>query len=567
MRTPKSKLVLPVLLAGTFMIVLDFFIVNVALPSMEVRLRAGSAAVEWVVAGYGLTYATFLMSAGRLGDRVGRRKVLCTGLALFALASAGCGLAPDITVLIVARLVQGAAAALIGPTVLALIGVLYPGAARTKAIGVYGTVLGVAAASGQLIGGLLIQADPAGLGWRSVFLINLPVAAAALFFIPRIVPESKAPGALRVDWAGTALVSLGLTALILPLLEGRQYGWPAWTILCLIASVMILGWFVAGQLRRGRSGRSVVLDMAMFKDRAFAAGLMTQLGLWCGQASFFLVLALYLQQGRGLDALQAGLVFTIMAGSYLVASLRAASLTLRFGRAVITAGALLLAAGHGLLLWAVVAGGAGRSVATLAPGLVLVGAGMGLCISPLVTIVMSASSPERAGAVSGAMSAVQQIGNSIGVAVTGIIFFAGLRRGYGSAFELSLVELGLLLVAVAALSRLLPPPARRAPQEMLARLHQLVGSCVSDVTVTSRSTVWIRLPGWDVAVTDVADVAATALQRAQQSGCTLTGAGRYGRLWWLSFSGRVFVLGSRLQIHPSSGPEAVTEPAEQYSPA
>ena len=449
---------MPVLMAGTFMIVLDFFIVNVALPSMQARLHAGPAALEWVVAGYGLTFSIFLIAAGRIGDRIGRRKVFAIGLAAFAIASAGCGLAPDAATLVGFRIAQGLAGALISPSVLSIIGVTYTGQDRVKAISIYGTVMGVAAASGQLIGGLLIQLTPGGFGWRAVFLINLPVAAVALALTNRLVPESKAPDAGKLDLTGTALVSIALTAIVLPLIEGRQHGWPAWSVASLIASPFLLGLFVAHQLRRPRSGHTPLLDMALFRNRSFATGLVTQLGLWGGQASFFLVLALYLQQGRHLSALTSGVVFTILAGAYLAASMRAPALTARFGRNLVGAGALILAAGHGLLLAAMAVGG---SLAWLAPGLLLVGAGMGLCISPLAAVVLSSADPRTAGAMSGAMSTVQQVGNSIGVAVTGVIFFGALRHGYRHAFGLSVAELAVLLVVVAGASRLLPAPQTR----------------------------------------------------------------------------------------------------------
>jgi MFS family permease len=469
--TPTNRGALPVLLAGTFMIVLDFFIVNVALPSMQHSLHAGYATLEWVVAGYGLTFSAFLIIAGRLGDRVGRRRLLSIGLAVFALASAGCGLAPDAGALIAFRLLQGVGGALISPTVLSIIGVTYQGPQRARAIGIYGTVLGLAAASGQLIGGLLIQADPAGLGWRSVFLINLPVAAGALAVMSRWVPESKAPGPVGLDWTATALAAAGVTAVVLPLVQARQDGWPWWSLASLAVAPVILAGFVVSQVRRRRSGRIVLIDMTMLKERPVAAGLVTQLGLWCGQASFFMILALYLQRGRGLDAMQAGLVFTIMAASYTFASVRSAQLTLRFGRAVIGAGAAILAAGHGLLLAAVAVEGTGGSVVWLAPGLVLVGLGMGLCIAPLSTVVLSACGPSQAGAISGVLSTVQQVGNSLGVGALGVVFFGALPRGYGHAFALSVGCLAVLLMAVAGLSRLLPAPARPAkpgPQEVLS---------------------------------------------------------------------------------------------------
>src|SRR5258708_7315172 len=224
---------LPVLMTGTFLIVLDFFAVNVALPSIQRQLGAGSSAIEWIVAGYALTFATFLIAAGRLGDRIGRRRTLMIGFTIFTLASALCGLAPTATILIAARLVQGASAALISPSVLALVGVIYSGLDRARAIGVYATVMGLAAAGGQLIGGALIQADMFGLGWRTVFLINVPVGLMALYLARSWVPESRAERARPFDFIGLALFTVGLAALILPLVQGQAVGWPMWCWLSL----------------------------------------------------------------------------------------------------------------------------------------------------------------------------------------------------------------------------------------------------------------------------------------------------------------------------------------------
>ncbi|MGB0092913.1 MAG: MFS transporter [Solirubrobacteraceae bacterium] len=451
---------LPIVLTGTFMVVLDFFIVNVALPAMQSNLQASSGAIEWVVAGYGLTSAVFLITAGRLGDRIGRRRVFSLGLALFILSSAGCGVAGTPASLIVGRLVQGLAGALLMPNVLSLIGVLYTGEDRARALSAYGMVMGLAAVGGQLIGGVLVQADIAGLGWRSCFLINVPVGLLALALAPSLVPESRAPRSSRIDIAGTVLVTAGLTAVVLPLVEGRQHGWPAWTWCSLAAAPLILTAFVAQQRRLTRIGGSPLLDLSLFSKRTFSAGLLAQLVFWCGQASFFLVLALYLQQGRGLSALQAGLVFTILAGAYLVASLGAPGLAVRHGRRVLAVGALLLASGHLTLLAAVAGVGTGGSVLALVPGLVLVGAGMGLGITPLATIIMSSMEAAQAGSASGALSTMQNVGNAIGVAIIGVIFFGALSSGFAEAFELSLAVLAGVLVVVAALTRLLPAAER-----------------------------------------------------------------------------------------------------------
>ena len=454
----------PVVLIGTFMVVLDFFIVNVALPSMQTSLHASTGALEWVVAGYGLSSAVALVTAGRLGDRYGRRRMFSLGLALFTLSSAVCGLAHGAEPLIVGRIAQGFAAALLMPNVLSLLSVLYDGADRARALAAYGMVMGLAAAGGQLLGGVLIEWDPAGLSWRGCFLINLPVGVIGLALAPRLIPESRAAGARRPDLVGTGLLTAGLTAIVLPLVQGRALGWPAWTWAALAAAPPLLAGFLAHQRRltarraAGLAATDPLLELGLFRNRSFSAGLAVQLAFWCGQASFFVVLALYLQQGRGLDALHAGLVFTILAVAYLAASLAAPALSVRHGRRVLGAGALVLVAGHGLLLAAVAAVGTGGSVLELAPGLVLVGAGMGLGIAPLAGIALSSVRPEVAGAAAGALATMQNVGNALGVAVIGVVYFGRLSSGAAPAFEWSAGALAALLLAVAALSRLLPAP-------------------------------------------------------------------------------------------------------------
>ncbi|MGI8864648.1 MAG: MFS transporter [Solirubrobacteraceae bacterium] len=268
---------LPVILAGTFMVVLDFFIVNVALPSIQGSLHASAGALEWVAAGYGLTSAVFLITAGRIGDRYGRRRTFAAGLALFTLSSGVCGVAGTSEALIAARLVQGVAGALLMPNVLSLIGVLYTGSDRARALSAYGMVMGLAAVGGQLIGGALVQLNIAGLGWRSCFLINLPIGALALALSPVVISESRAPRSSGIDLVGTGLVTSGLTAIVLPLIEGRQHNWPTWTWLSLAAAPVILAAFIAHQRWLTRRGVSPLLELSLFRERAFSAGLLAQL--------------------------------------------------------------------------------------------------------------------------------------------------------------------------------------------------------------------------------------------------------------------------------------------------
>lgn len=447
---------LPVLMAGTFLVTLDFFIVNVAAPSMQLGLGLTAGELEWVLAGYGLTFAGTLVAAGRIADQLGRRRVFAAGLVLFVIASTGCGFAPTAPALIVARLVQGLGAASLSPTVLAIIGVTYPGPARARAISVYGMVMGLAATGGQVLGGLLIHLDVAGLGWRAVFLLNVPIGLAALAATPRWVPESRGGESRRLDVGGMALLTAGLTSLLLPLVQGRQLGWPAWTWGCLAAAPVLFVALFGYEAWLAKRGGAPLLPASLFRMRTFAAGLACQLVFFSGMVSFFLVLALYLQRGRGESALDAGLVFTVLAAAYLATSLRAPALTLRHGRLVIRLGAVVLAVGFGLLLAAVAVRGTGGAVWWLLPGLACIGAGQGLCITPLTTTVLAHADAERAGLVSGALSTMQQAGNALGIAVTGLVFFGALAGGYGPAFTAALVELLCLPLGVAALTWLLP---------------------------------------------------------------------------------------------------------------
>jgi EmrB/QacA subfamily drug resistance transporter len=453
---------LPILLAGAFMVVLDFFIVNVALPSIATDLDAGESSLEWIVAGYGLTFAAFLITAGRLGDDLGRRRVYAFGLALFTLASLACGLAPNPTTLVLARFVQGIGGAVVMPQVLSIIGVTYRGPDYVRAMGIYGVVLGLAAIGGQVIGGALVESNLAGLDWRWCFLINVPVGVAGFVLAPRLVPESRADERRRLDLVGSALVAAGLVAVLLPLIQGREQGWPLWTWLSLAAAPVILGEFVWWQRRLDSRGGAPLLDLTLFRDRGYSAGIFTQLFLASAQAAFFVYLAFYLQVGRGLGPLEAGLVFTILAVAYVVVSGPAPKLTERYGRSVIAAGGVALAAGLGLLASAVGAVGVGGSLVVLVPGLLLVGAGIGLCFTPLTQTVLQSVDPQRVGAASGTMSTVQQVGFALGVAVTGVIFF-GAGADVGHAFEVSLIELAVLGVGIVVASRLLPAPAAAAP--------------------------------------------------------------------------------------------------------
>jgi EmrB/QacA subfamily drug resistance transporter len=451
---------LPVVLAGVAMVVLDFFIVNVAMPTMQSELHAGASAIQWVVASYGLAFAAGLITGGRLGDQLGRRRMFALGLALFVLTSAACGIAPSAGALVGARAAQGLASALLMPQVLAIIGVAYDGADRLKALTAYAMTLGIAAVSGQLIGGLLIQLDPAGLDWRACFLVNVPVGLVALAFVGRTVPESRG-GDTRLDLVGALLVTLGLIAILVPLIEGREHGWPLWTWLSFAAAGLLLGAFAIYQRRVAAGGGSPLVHPELFAERAFSAGLATMVLFYATVASFFLVLALELQEGRGLDALDSGLIFAFEGLGFLVTTMTAGALVARYGRRVLAVGALVRAVA---LVGAYLATGAHGSVAWLAGAMVLDGAGMGLVMGPIIGIVLANVAPRHAGAASGVLASAQQVGNALGVALIGVVFFGALDAGHAvpDAFRTSLLWLAAGSVAVAALIQTLPRGGAKA---------------------------------------------------------------------------------------------------------
>lgn len=442
---------LVVILAGTFMTFLDFFIVNVALPSIHTELHAGPAAVQLVVAGYGLAFAVGMISGGRLGDLYGRRRMFTIGLVLFTLTSIACGLAPSAGALVAARVVQGGAGALMTPQVLAILGTVYIGSQRARAFAAYGLTMGIAGVLGQLLGGALIQADIAGSGWRGIFLINVPIGVLAVLAVRRVVPESRGRRT-RLDLAGTALVTAGLVALVLPLVEGQQYGWPAWTRLSLGAAPLLLAGFVAHQATRSFAGRSPLLELALFRERSFAVGSATALTFALVPPSFFFVLALFLQQGRGFTPLFSGEVFAAVGVGFFAAMLAADAIAARLGRQILTVGSLTVAAGCALLAWS----NNGSSLHLL-PGLAVVGAGIGLVLVPLTALALARVAPEHAGAASGVLSTAQQVGGALGVAVIGVVFYRGLGTdAYTHAFTVSLWALAALTVLTAGLVQLLP---------------------------------------------------------------------------------------------------------------
>src|SRR6266536_1166039 len=366
---PRRWLAAIVLIVGALMDMIDVTIVNVALPSIRRDLHASATQLEWVVSGYMLAFAATLIIAVNLGDKFGRKRVFLAGAALFGLASLTAGLSGSGAELIAARIVQGVAAAAMAPQVLATFRAIFGRAERGKAFGIYGAMLGFASAIGLVLGGLLTGANLFGWEWRSVFYVNVPVAVAALIAGARLVPETRDPGARRPFVAGAVLLAGSLVAIVYPLLEGRQLGWPAWVWPLIAAGVA--GLVVLGLIEARRTSTSVapLLRAGLFRVPAFAAGMGVQLAFFAG-----------LQGGQHFSPLKAGLTAVAFSVGSFIAAPVAVPLAQKAGRRILAGGAVLMVAGIGGVALAAPHVGLNGSPWPIVPGLVVAGAGLALLL-------------------------------------------------------------------------------------------------------------------------------------------------------------------------------------------
>ncbi|MEL0577916.1 MFS transporter [Pectobacterium punjabense] len=425
---------LSVLLMAGFVTIFDLFVVNVAIPSMQADLGASFAQIGFIVAGYELAFGVLLITGGRLGDVFGRRRLFVVGMVGFTIASALCGFAPGAELLIGARILQGLTAALLFPQVYASIRVNFNGHDSRRAFGLLGMTLGLAAIAGQVLGGWLVHANLFGLGWRSIFLINIPIGLLAIV-TARFIPESRTPQRPSLDWTGVALVSIGLTLLLVPLIEGPGQGWPTWCLWILVAAVVLLGIFYRQQERRRMAGHLPLVDMRLLAQRRFLLGVLLVLLVYSTSSSFFLCFALLVQTGLGLDPFLAGSIFAPCSVGFVLASLAAPRLIARWGTPAIITGALVYAVAIGLLVTQVQIAGADLVATRLIPVLIVVGAGQGFIMTPLLNLVLGFVDGPQAGMASGVISTVQQVGAALGVAVVGILFGSALATGDGAVVQ------------------------------------------------------------------------------------------------------------------------------------
>lgn len=431
---PKRKAALIVVLFAAFMDLLDSTIVNIAVPSIQQDLDTGYATVQWVVAAYLLSFAVLLILGGRLGDMYGRKRLFLVGVASFTLASALCGLVQDPQALILSRALQGASAALMVPQVLSIITAAFPPKERGAALGAFGGVAGLATVGGPIIGALLIDADVFGLGWRVIFLINIPVGIALFAAASAVIRESRSEHPIKLDLVGTVLVTTGLLLLLFPLVQGRELGWPTWAFVTMAASLPVLALFIAHQRRRGAKGRSSLVVPGLFRSRSFSAGLVANVVFFAVVIGHFLIFIIFLQTGLGFSVLRAGL--TGLPWSFGVsfgAAFSATVLTAKLGRKVMVIGAVLLAVGMAGISLTIELRGDQIGSWSLLPALLVGGLGMGMIIAPILDFILADVPAEHAGSGSGVVNALQQVGGAVGIAVIGALFLGFLGGTADSA--------------------------------------------------------------------------------------------------------------------------------------
>ncbi len=460
---PRRWAVLALVLAAECMDLLDGSIVNVAAPTIRTQLHATASALEWIISGYSLAFAVGLITGARLGDRYGRKRLFVIGAAGFAAASLAAALAVSPAALIGCRLVQGSAAALLIPQGLGIIRDVFAPQQQGRAFAVFGPVIGLSAVLGPVIGGALVSLNAFGTGWRLIFLVNLPLAVAAAIGAARIMPECRAPRAPRPDGLGTLLAAAAMGLLIYPLIQGREAGWPAWTYLMMAGSVLTVGLLAAWSRRQGLRGRDAIVQTSIFRHRGYSAGLACVVVFFAGMAGILLAVTLYLQFGEHFSAVHAGLTLAPFAVGSAAGAVAAPTLVVpRLGRGALQVAALLIAAGTWWLRSVIVTHGLATSSAELIPAQLILGAGIGMLVSPLFDFILASVGDAEVGSASGVLNAVQQLASAIGVAVIGTVFFSTLDRcGFVAAIsQCLLIELGVA-VLLAVLAWALP----RRPRE------------------------------------------------------------------------------------------------------
>lgn len=441
------------MLTAEIMDLLDSTIVNVAGPTLAQKLSASSVDLQWIIGGYTLSLGAGLVLGGRLGDRFGRRNMFLFGLIGFTIASLLCSLSGNPTELIAFRVIQGFFGAMLLPQGFGLIRAAFPPAEYASAFAVFGPVFGIGGILGPVIGGGIIQANIADLGWRSVFLVNAPLGVIAAIIAWRVLPKTAGDKSIKIDLLGTAIIMLSSALLIYPLIQGQTEGWPLWIWLMLVASLVGFYLFIVQQRFSKARGGTSLIDAAIFKERAYSVGVSAIALFFTGMTGMYLIITLFLQIGHGFSAGDAGLWnIPIALGSAIGGTLSGAFLAEKLGRGVLQLGVVVQAVGAGLL-WFAVSTFTSFDVWQLAPGMALAGIGTGLIIAALFDSILSSVKDQFVGSASGVLSAIQSIASSLGVAVFGTVFFDAVKKGkLVDGFTNTLLVDFLLLAAFAVLT-------------------------------------------------------------------------------------------------------------------
>lgn len=458
---PRRWLSFAVVATASFLGTLDFFIVNLAMPAIRADLNATNADIQLVIACYSLAYAVCLITGGRLGDVFGRKRTFVAGLFAFTITSVLCGLAWSPNVLIAARVLQGVAGAIMFPQVLSIIQVTFPPAERGPAFAAFGAVQGAASFLGLILGGVLVDFNAFGLGWRPIFLVNLPVGLLTCFAAWKLLPESRSPRASRLDLGGVALATAALLLIVVPLAEGREAGWPPWAFLCLAAAVPAVAAFLGWERNVERRGGSPLVELRLFGRPTFVAGLITTVAFFAGLAAMFLAITLFFQNGLHLTPAQAGWAFAPFAPGYFLGSATHGAVARRLGARVLNLGAAIMALGLAAVIALVKVWGVTLSGWELAPALFVYGIGQGFVAPPLLRAVLSVVPPSDAGSASGVLTTVQQVAGAVGVTAVTNVFFIALAQtdDFAAALRASFAcNIGLIALTF-ALALFLPRSA------------------------------------------------------------------------------------------------------------
>ncbi|MEV4355022.1 MFS transporter [Nonomuraea sp. NPDC004186] len=436
---------LAVVLAGSVMELLDATVTNVAGPTMRADLGGGDSLIQWLGAAYTLAMTAGLLTGGRLGDIVGRKRMFLIGVVGFTVGSLLCALAASPETIIAARVVQGLFGAAMIPQGMGLMKEMFPPKELAVAMGMFGPVMGLSAVGGPILAGALTGVD-----WRLIFLINLPIGAAAALAALRFLPASRPVKGVRLDLPGAVLASAGTVLMVFPLVQGRESGWPAWAFAMMATSAAVFAVFAAYEKRRARRGGDPLVAPSLFGKRAFVSGMATGTIYFAAFTGFFLVIGLYTQLGLGYSPLKAALT-SVPSSLGMIAGMGVAQAARRHGRKVLLAGAIVMGLG---VTGVIAVASPGVSPWQLAPALAVAGLGSGLIMSPYFSIVMAAVEPQETGSASGALTALQQVGGALGLALLGTLYF-----GTGSVTITLWVAAGMI-AATFAVGLMLPKQAR-----------------------------------------------------------------------------------------------------------